>query len=67
MIKCKVVIPFRVKADSYIYLDEDRANELEENGFIKKEDIVEKFTTKLYADGKVIETATKEKKIKSGK
>ena len=54
MIKCKVIIPFKVKADSYIYLDSARVKELEEQGFIVVEE-------------KKIETAVAEKKIKDGK
>ena len=54
MIKCKVIVPFKVKDGTYIYLDNDRANELKESGFIRIEE-------------KKIETATVEKKSKNGK
>lgn len=67
MKKCYVKVPFNVKSDSYIYLDDDRAKELEEKGFIKTENSIEITEITLYANGKVIETSTEVKKIKNGK
>lgn len=37
MIKAKVIEPFYVKQDTFLYLDEDRFNELKEKGKVVKE------------------------------
>ena len=37
MIKAKVVEPFYVKENTFLYLDEDRFNELKEKGKVVKE------------------------------
>ena len=62
MIKAKVIVPFYVKQDTFLYLDEDRFNELKEKGKVikekdcKKVSPKEKTTYKTIIDKESLET-----------
>ncbi len=62
MIKAKVIEPFYVKENTFLYLDEERFNELKEKGKVirekdgKKNISKEKPIYKTVIDNKLLET-----------